>query len=202
MSAPTTPRSRTEPGAPDPDVLLTAIGARLGEARRERGLTLAVVAARSGLSPAYVSQLESGAANPTLRALTQVAQAVGVDPARLFGPSSAASGGGSGDFAPRPAVAARAHAVAGFPGVWDRTAPRSSRLEARIVHGDAADHAVPTTHDGEEYVLVLHGSCRLHVGDASYLLGPGDGCHFPAGRAHHLADVSPDVTISIVMSRS
>ncbi|SHG96641.1 transcriptional regulator, XRE family with cupin sensor [Jatrophihabitans endophyticus] len=191
--APGHPRP-AEPEVGAADELLARTGGRLAAARRERGLTLAVVAARSGISPAYVSQIESGAANPTVRALSQVAAAVGV-PA-LLGVRDAPNP----DFDPRPSLAALAHSVAGSPGVWDTSAAGSTRLVTRIVHGDAADHAAPTSHAGEEYVLVLHGRCRLHVGDASFVLGPGDACHFPAGRVHRLDEVSADLTLSVVLS--
>jgi transcriptional regulator with XRE-family HTH domain len=172
------------------------MGRRLADTRRARDLTLAMVAARSGVSPAYVSQIESGGANPTIGTLTRVAAAVGVEVASLFVP------GGATDavFEPYASGAALAQSTAGSPGVWDHSAPGSARLEARVVHGDAADHAVPTAHAGEEYVLVLHGSCVLDVDGGRFPLGPGDACHFPAGRAHYLLDVSPELTLSVVMS--
>ena len=39
----------------------------VASARRTAGLTLAATAAGSGLSPAYISQIESGSANPTVQ---------------------------------------------------------------------------------------------------------------------------------------
>lgn len=173
------------------------LGSRVAAARRECGLTLAGVAARSGMSPAYVSQIESGTANPTLRTLIQVAAAVDTDVMHLIG--------GADDRRPAGFVAYRsraalAHSVPGSPGVWDHTAVGSRQLVARLVHGDAADHGEPVVHPGEEYVIVLRGTCRLHVGDAVHALGVGDACHFSAEQPHHVASASPDLTLSVVMS--
>ncbi|GAB2476926.1 helix-turn-helix domain-containing protein [Jatrophihabitans fulvus] len=212
MSRLTTPGAEVGHGAPeaapasrpaiddgDADRLLAALGTRLAEARRRRGVTLAVVAGRSGLSPAYVSQIESGAANPTLRALSQVAAAVGVRLSSLLdGPPAPEPAA----FAPRVNRAALAHGRAGSPGVWEHTAPGSTRLVARLVHGEAGDHGDAVRHQGEEYVLVVRGSCRLHVDGAAHELASGDACHFPAGADHRLDAVSDDLTLCVVMSAS
>jgi quercetin dioxygenase-like cupin family protein/DNA-binding XRE family transcriptional regulator len=204
MSLPTTPdaaaifsKHRSD-ATPDP---LAGLGERMARARHDRGLTLAAVAARSGMSPAYVSQVENGSANPTLRALRRIAEAIDTDVGQLVGAMI-----GTGDpwpgpgFEPGHSPAALAHAVAGAPGIWEHTAPGSTRLVARLVHGAAADHEQSVVHPGEEYVLVLNGVCRLHVGGARFDLGPGDACHFDAERPHHLSAVSADLTLSVVMS--
>jgi transcriptional regulator with XRE-family HTH domain len=210
MSLPTRPNTTaifSEPpdddhhrvGSPDPvegDVF-GRLAARVATARRLSGLTLAGVAERSGMSPAYVSQIESGTANPTLRALAQIAAAVDTDVEHLLGGADEQRAAG---FEPYRSRAALAHSVSGSPGVWDQTAAGSRQLVARLVHGDAADHGEPVIHSGEEYVLVLRGTCRLHIGNAVHALGTGDACHFSAEQPHHVASASPDLTLSVVMS--
>ncbi|WP_234344708.1 helix-turn-helix domain-containing protein, partial [Streptomyces sp. NRRL B-3253] len=57
----------------------------VASARRTAGLTLAATAAGSGLSPAYVSQIESGSANPTVRSLAQLAGVLGLELHELLG---------------------------------------------------------------------------------------------------------------------
>ena len=58
-----------------------AADARLGQAirglRRERGLTLVQVAAASGLSQPFLSQLELGRSRPSMRSLFRIAEALG-----------------------------------------------------------------------------------------------------------------------------
>lgn len=61
------------------------IGQRLRARRVELGLTLAQVAEQAGLSLPYVSNLERGRGNPTLDALTALAQALDVPIASLMG---------------------------------------------------------------------------------------------------------------------
>lgn len=55
------------------DRLLRNMGRRVGELRRVRQLTQEQLAERLGLSPRYVQQIESGDANPSIRALCEVA---------------------------------------------------------------------------------------------------------------------------------
>ena len=173
------------------------VAARIADARRRAGLTLAAVAERNGLSTAYLSQIESGAANPTVRTLAQVADALGVDVATFFGAKHATAAEG---FAAYLSPAALAATVVGRSGVWDLTAAGDRRLVARLVHGDAADHAEPVVHAGEEFVVVLRGRCRLHVGADVHALTEGDSCHYSARVAHRITAGSPELTLCVVMS--
>jgi transcriptional regulator with XRE-family HTH domain len=68
---PTTPETARNGIESDPTIT-AGVGRRIAAARRRAGLTLAVVAERSGVSVTYVSEIETGAANPTLRALDRI----------------------------------------------------------------------------------------------------------------------------------
>ena len=52
--------------------------------RRSRGLSQEEVAFRAGLKRSYLSDLERGVRNPTVRALGRIATALDVHPARLL----------------------------------------------------------------------------------------------------------------------
>lgn len=56
---------------------MAAIGRRLRTRRTAAGRTIASVAVEAGLSVPYIANLENGRGNPTLAALTSVAQALG-----------------------------------------------------------------------------------------------------------------------------
>lgn len=72
-----------------PDALLDALGRRARAARAERGLTIREVAERSGVSPRFLVQLESGKGNISVRRLADVAAALATTPAALLSPVSA-----------------------------------------------------------------------------------------------------------------
>ena len=55
-----------------------AVGAQVRRWRRERGLTLATVAERSGLNVGYLSQIENDKASPSLACLASIGDALDV----------------------------------------------------------------------------------------------------------------------------
>jgi transcriptional regulator with XRE-family HTH domain len=64
----------------------TDVGRRIAEQRGKANLTVADVAERAGMSPQYLSYLESSpAANPTPATITRLAAALGVAPSELEG---------------------------------------------------------------------------------------------------------------------
>lgn len=73
--------------ADDPaDVLLRAVGRRIGEIRRSAGLTQEQTAERLGISVRAYGYIESGRENLTLRTMVAVAAALGVPVADLLLP--------------------------------------------------------------------------------------------------------------------
>ncbi|MBU3078637.1 helix-turn-helix domain-containing protein [Sphingomonas quercus] len=62
-----------------------AIGPRLQQLRKERGLTLDELAAASSVSRSMLSQIERGQANPTLAIVWHLSQALGVELSEFVG---------------------------------------------------------------------------------------------------------------------
>lgn len=61
------------------------VGRRIRARRVFRGLSQGQVGLRTGLNPSYVSRLESGKVNPTMRTLTAIAEALGLQVSDLIG---------------------------------------------------------------------------------------------------------------------
>ncbi len=66
------------------DSLLSALGRALKTRRKERNLTLSELAERSGLSPRFIAQVESGQGNISVTRLENVAQALGTTASDLL----------------------------------------------------------------------------------------------------------------------
>ncbi|HVL52629.1 MAG TPA: helix-turn-helix domain-containing protein [Vitreimonas sp.] len=160
-----------------------AVGSQVRRWRRERGLTLAAVAERSGLNVGYLSQIENDKAVPSLDALASLAEALDVPPAWfLF------------DEVPAPRIVRAAERpTMMLPG--GRAAERIdgglsrgfSMLHLRAAPGTATG---PHSHDGEEHHLVLRGRWRVRQGDHELELGPGDYVAWD-GTIPHDAEVLP-----------
>lgn len=193
--APSEPPDAPVSPAPPPVSAGSLVAAGVARTRRGADLTLAQVALRSGLSPAYLSQIEAGAANPTLASVDRVAGALRTSVSELFGGEPAET-----DFAPlvrhRPVMPADGRGGR----VWDYAAPGSARLVARLIAGVAGDHAGDVEHAGEEFVMVLAGRYLIRVAGREEILTAGDSCHFPAKRSHRLDPRSADAVALVVIS--
>ncbi len=181
---------------PTSDDANRVVADRVATARRTSALTLAALAARSGLSPAYLSQIESGSANPTVSTLARVAASLGTDIGALLG-----DGGNLVErFEPRFATVPLLAQLPNGSGVWDLTAVGAARIFARLVRGTPADHAEPISHRGEEFVAVLSGQCDLRVGSLVRTLHRADGCHFSASDQHEITEASNDLLLLVILS--
>ncbi len=100
----------------DPERLLEGLGRRCRALRTERGWTLKDLAARSGLSPRFLVQVEGGEGNISVRNLTFLARSLGTTPAALLAEP--------GDEAARPVIALLGLRVAGKTTIGRRLARR------------------------------------------------------------------------------
>ena len=173
-----------------------AVGRRLRSLRQERGLSLKSVAALTGLSIGYLSQVERGLSSPSLRALTQVADLFGVGLGALFGPPEQAAANG---------IVTRAGERAALT-LW-----RAGITKQLLTQGDAALSLFlmqlapgagtgdePLVHDGEEAGLVMEGALFLTVEGTTAELGPGDSFRFASRRPHRYRNPSAD-RIAVVL---
>ena len=143
-----------------------AIGRQVKRWRRERSLTLADVAERSGLNVGYLSQIENDKASPSLSCLAAIGDALDVPMAWFLI-----------DEIPEPQVIRAS----------ERTATSSSegrieRVDGNLSRGLSIIEAVanPGTrtgahaHAGDEHHIVLRGRFRMTQGDHVVEVGPGD----------------------------
>src|SRR5262245_61311355 len=74
----------TTNGRPSTEQLIATVGAQLHTLRKQRGLTIEALSARSGVSIGLISQTERGRGNPSFNTLVQIAHALDVPIGRLF----------------------------------------------------------------------------------------------------------------------
>ena len=66
------------------DVMVQLLGANVRHHRKLKGMTQERLALDAGMERSYVSDLERGMRNPSVRALGKLAEALGVDPKVLL----------------------------------------------------------------------------------------------------------------------
>lgn len=172
------------------------LGDKLRAIRKDRGLTLQQVADAAGLSKAFVSQIESGTANPSLASLKRVGNALEIPLAALFEDES-----NGPEPAPAPTDEAGEVRVVRkhrrkqilWPGrsvpSYLLTPDLRGRLEVLldVLEPGAAseeDDQRCMTHDGEEFGFILEGRYEATVNGQVYVLEEGDSITYPSRLPH------------------
>lgn len=165
--------------------LAQTIGARLRGARQKQGRTLEHVATAAGLSVAFLSRLERGAANASIGNLIALASALGQPLAGLFEDL----GGETPRYVLRRADEAATswlRSPAGY--AWRRLGGdlRGARLDAfELVFPGSPRKAIElVSHEGEEFLEVTRGRLEFHLGRERLEMAPGDTLHFDAAIPH------------------
>lgn len=166
----------------DLDGVLGAVGPRLRALRQGRGSTLAELAAVTGISVSTLSRLESGRRRPTLELLLPLARAHQIPLDELVDVPE------TGDPRIRAKPVVR-NGVAFLP-----LTRRPGGLQAfKAVFPPAWPKVAVTlkTHEGYEWLYVLSGRLRLHLGARVVLLDPGEVVEFDTRTPHAIANPGP-----------
>src|SRR5216684_3955341 len=166
------------------------LGATIRKLREGRQLSLKEVAARSGLTQSFLSQVERNLTSPSVASLRKVAQAFGVPLTALF----------QGPTTPEDHVVRRnerrqlIHPKRQWrdylltPNLTGKLQVILSVIEPGGGSGDEA-----YAHDSdEECVLILRGRLEFWVGSDWYLLEEGDSIVFESRIPHRNSNPGPD----------
>ncbi len=178
--------TETTGGAPnEPD-----LGATIRRLREERSLSLKEVAARSGLTPSFLSQVERNLTSPSVASLRKVAQAFDVPLTALF----------QGPTMPEDHVVRRneRRQLIHPRRQWRDyllTPNLTGKLQVilSVIEPGGGSGDEPYAHDSdEECVVVLRGRLEFWVGSDWYLLEEGDSIVFESRIPHRNSNPGPD----------
>ncbi|MEU1752638.1 XRE family transcriptional regulator [Micromonospora matsumotoense] len=158
--------------------VLAGVGPRLHALRKARNISLAALAAETGLTASTLSRLENGKLRPTLEQLLPLARAHGVPLDELVAAPP------TGD----PRIHLRPVRRSGFTVV--PLTRRPGGIQAyKVIYPPAGKSATTTlqTHEGYEWFYVLNGHVRLVLGDQEYQLGPGEAAEFDTRVPHQIS---------------
>jgi transcriptional regulator with XRE-family HTH domain len=163
--------TREQPGG---DVL----GRQLRALRHDRGLRLVDLGAATGLSHAFLSQVECGTAYPSLGTLWTIAEALDVHPGVLLHESTSRE-----PFVVRGGGGRIVMETDDDPAAVVRARTELHHLKATIAKG-RLDATGLDSHSGEEFVYVVEGAVEIAVGDATHRLEQGDSIVFDGSIPH------------------
>jgi transcriptional regulator with XRE-family HTH domain len=178
------------------------VARRIGALRREVGLTLRELGAKTGLSDAYLSRVENGQIAITLASLAKLAE-VFATPITTFFESEAE---------PRRLVLCRAGTgrqarFRGRSGTLVRLLAdekHAKLMEPLVVDVPSAAKPVkPMAHAGEEFNYVISGRCQFLFEREKHTLEAGDSVYFDATVPHavHAIRGEPCQLLAVVTSR-
>ncbi|GAB7185196.1 XRE-family HTH domain transcriptional regulator [Kitasatospora sp. Ki12] len=181
-------------GEQDAETVRGVLAANLKRVRAQRGLSLSELSRRAGIGKATLSQLESGAGNPTLETVLGLSRVLGVPISDLV------------EARPVDEVtvvrAADAEVLSGR-GVDLRPL---RRIESGDVVFEIYDQQVRTDgtqisagHIGTEHTVVQAGRLRVRAGRREVELGPGDYVGFDASLPHSYTAVGGEPVRSVLL---
>ena len=170
------------------------VGARLRALRIEQGLSVNELAMRAGVSAGTVSQVERNKANPSVRILERLRQALSVPLSALLEEDDAVSDPVVGDFvrkaAERPLFDVGKHGMQ-----KELLSPHGDHdLKMMIIllpAGAGSDEVLVGV--GEKAGLVLEGTVVLNVGDRRAVLRAGDSFQFKSTVPHSVRNESGEM---------
>ncbi|TCO45273.1 helix-turn-helix domain-containing protein [Actinocrispum wychmicini] len=173
------------------------LGDRLRELRQQQGLSLRQLAATAGVSPALLSQIENGTADPSLATLRKLAKVFDESIANLFADPDAPP-----VFVSRPGQRSRLSAPQGQI-AYDRLTPGRGDLEvlqAELSPGDASSPE-PWAHPSTECLIVLAGSVVAEINGERHDLVAGEAVTFDSRLPHrYLNDSDTPARIIIAVT--
>lgn len=159
------------------------IGGAIKALRQEQGLSLDLLAGRSGVSRAMLSEIERGMKNPTVRIVMQIAAALGTSVAALIGESPARE-------TPAPIVirrSARPTLVEPATGATQQLlSPAYAALGVEVLWytlpPEQETSALPASRAGAiAQIVVFWGRLICTLAERQVILDEGDSAFFPVG---------------------
>jgi len=165
------------------------VGRRLRALRLERKLSLADLAAKTGISIGALSQIERGLSSLRVRVIWPLAAALDVEPSALIADQGDDPGNDlycvRGNR--RKSIPVRSEGIA-----KELLSPPAAALTGLMVTVEPGGGTDAYNHPGHEFGLVLAGEIELSIDAATYSLRQGDSFAFKSTLAHAFRNVGKE----------
>ena len=181
----------------------TTVGARIASLREAKKITIEELSARTGLSPEFLQDLERDEIHPSLAPLLRVARGIGVRLGTFIDDRVSED-----PYIVR--VAEREEEMTASRGKDSPTALRFHSLGkgksdrhmepffVEILEESAADDT-ESSHEGEEFLVVVSGQVEVRYAGQSHRLNPGDSIYYNSIVPHRVSSVGGPASIYAVL---
>lgn len=198
MARSTAKTSKQRPPSQAAEPLSQLVCDRVRSLRKSKGWTLEQLASLSGVSRSMLSQIERGAANPTLGVAFRIAQAFGMT---------------LGDLVESPQPRAKIDLIRAADRGYlfrddDQCRIRTLsplHLEKEVEFYEltlkAAGSLVSNPHvaDTREFLAIEKGSVRVSSADETVEMQPGDSAHYPADVSHRIDNAGEGEAVAFLV---
>ncbi len=163
--------------------------------RKKHGMTLKVLAQKVGCTDAYISQIETGKAVPSISVLKKLADALDIQVKELLSDED--------EREDKFFLSKEERTQIIYPGSHVHAELLVSKISNKNMEplykvvpvgcGSTKEHR----HVGEEFGYILKGKLELKVGDQVKVLEPGDSFYFPSNMPHSYRNVG-DVDVETI----
>jgi transcriptional regulator with XRE-family HTH domain len=170
-----------------------AIGGKIRALRQRLKRTLGETAAAAGISAPFLSQVERGQANPSVKSLAGIAQALGVTLQYFVGTPTEATSVCRGSEV-------TSFRFAGSENLFGRLTNASAdrALEAVLVTMPAGQRSSELrTRAGEAFIYVTRGAVSLTLKEKTFVLQAGDSAHYSCTQPHAWANDTNDAAVLV-----
>jgi transcriptional regulator with XRE-family HTH domain len=180
------------------DAVDRIVGERIRKLRRTRKMSLKDLAAKTGLSIGFLSQMERGLSSPSLRSMTLIADVFGVSLGALFEQIE----GRDGDVTIVVRAGDRPELNLWRSGITKQLlTPNDTKGSLNVFLVRLAPQASTGdelyTHQGEEAGLILSGTMTLVVDSRTFQLDAGDSFRFASTRPHRFSNPTENETVVV-----
>ncbi|EUC19260.1 transcriptional regulator, XRE family with cupin sensor [Burkholderia sp. YR290] len=183
-------RKQPEPVEPTSQIDHQAVGARLRDARKARGLTLMQLSEQSGIAVSTISKAERGDIALTYDKFAALAHALQLEFDAIFGRAKHTKRAGASAIVPT-FTASGQQMIYDTPNYEygmlanDLTGKRMVPMRAHVRARKLSDFPDYIRHSGEEFVFLLDGTLELRFETgAVFQLKPGDSLYFDSSVGH------------------
>jgi transcriptional regulator with XRE-family HTH domain len=170
------------------------LGAKLKEIRKQKRLTIADLAQKTGLSNGYLSNVERNLNSPTIESLRKIVDALSISLVELFQEQKEGTGVVRKDERVTMIKSADNSIL------YELLSPsRDKSMEAMLMtlKPGAESGARPHSHVGEDFGFILKGKIFYKIGEDSYILEEGDSIYFDSTIPHYYKNIGDTDCISV-----
>ncbi len=179
------------------------IGLRIRTTREAKRMSIEALARRTGLTADFLRQLEAEDIYPSIGPLLKIARALGMRPATLMDdhvvPDPLVMRAADRQQELAASAARGAPALLRFHSLGRGKADRHMEPFLIEVSAESEKDRTPSTHEGEEFLVVVSGEVQVIYGEQTHRLKVGDSIFYDSSVPHNVSAVGGPASIYAVL---